>query len=149
MGHGWTAEELTKLAGGNLLRVFSEVNDSHLIIRYRETGPCCGLQAASSSPYEFICSIPSTVWNSKPLSYLFCFLCFYSNIRSNVSEIWSEWTTRSRLRTFQISVYPFKRRMNNCIIVAILCNCVIFVKRIPMCLFLLLSHQSELCMNRD
>jgi microsomal dipeptidase-like Zn-dependent dipeptidase len=25
MGHGWTAEELTKLAGGNLLRVFSEV----------------------------------------------------------------------------------------------------------------------------
>jgi Membrane dipeptidase (Peptidase family M19) len=26
MGHGWTAEELTKLAGGNLLRVFSEVN---------------------------------------------------------------------------------------------------------------------------
>ncbi|CRK93915.1 CLUMA_CG007442, isoform A [Clunio marinus] len=25
MGHGWTAEELTKLAGGNLLRVLSEV----------------------------------------------------------------------------------------------------------------------------
>lgn len=26
MGHGWTVEELTKLAGGNLLRVFSEVS---------------------------------------------------------------------------------------------------------------------------
>lgn len=26
MGHGWTAEELTKLAGGNVLRVFSEVS---------------------------------------------------------------------------------------------------------------------------
>lgn len=26
MGHGWSAEELTKLAGGNLLRVFSEVS---------------------------------------------------------------------------------------------------------------------------
>lgn len=26
MGHGWAAEELTKLAGGNLLRVFSEVS---------------------------------------------------------------------------------------------------------------------------
>lgn len=26
MGHGWNAEELTKLAGGNLLRVFSEVS---------------------------------------------------------------------------------------------------------------------------
>jgi hypothetical protein len=25
MGHGWSAEELVKLAGGNLLRVFSEV----------------------------------------------------------------------------------------------------------------------------
>lgn len=25
MGHGWAVEELTKLAGGNLLRVFSEV----------------------------------------------------------------------------------------------------------------------------
>lgn len=32
MGHGWTAEELTKLAGGNLLRVFSEVNCFYLII---------------------------------------------------------------------------------------------------------------------
>jgi microsomal dipeptidase-like Zn-dependent dipeptidase len=26
MGHGWSAEELVKLAGGNLLRVFSEVS---------------------------------------------------------------------------------------------------------------------------
>lgn len=26
MGHGWAAEDLTKLAGGNLLRVFSEVS---------------------------------------------------------------------------------------------------------------------------
>lgn len=26
MGHGWQADELIKLAGGNLLRVFSEVN---------------------------------------------------------------------------------------------------------------------------
>jgi len=25
MGHGWTVEELTKLAGANLLRVMSEV----------------------------------------------------------------------------------------------------------------------------
>ena len=25
MGHGWSVEELVKLAGGNLLRVFSEV----------------------------------------------------------------------------------------------------------------------------
>lgn len=31
MGHGWTVEELTKLAGANLLRVMSEVGYLQII----------------------------------------------------------------------------------------------------------------------
>lgn len=33
MGHGWSVEELTKLAGGNLLRVMSEVKNFKLFLK--------------------------------------------------------------------------------------------------------------------
>lgn len=53
MGHGWAAEELTKLAGGNLLRVFSEVNLVRSFFRFRveEKWDRCGLHSVWCSPH--------------------------------------------------------------------------------------------------
>lgn len=94
MGHGWSAEELTKLAGGNLIRVFSEVSQSRVELEVTnspsahkpcggrmEIGSFCGLPSVLAFRFT-----PPTFWNCKPLSYLSHFYCFASLIHPIVTR---------------------------------------------------------------
>lgn len=96
MGQGWAFEDLAKLAGGNLLRVFSEVNvspsalragialRSHLFLHF--TVPCHPICEIVNHPLIYMTFIPHT--------------SFHPSIVMQMRDNWGGWWRESRCYQF-------------------------------------------------